>query len=82
MIYHLAKAVSENGDYPMDSCLDSVAGNTIDVHHGGHEDAHAQHHHGHGMMAMLATMSGKMIMGAIKSLVDMARIINPLKAVA
>ena len=62
-----------------------MASNTIVVDQRGHGDSfsHPDHDHegGHGMMAMLATMSGKMIMGTIKPLMNIARRINPFKLV-
>ena len=82
----MSSTVSEDVDYPTDSCRDSVeeVNNTVVVDHRGHGDASGPHDHegGHGgMVAMLATMSGKMIMGTIKPLMNIARRINPFKLV-
>ena len=78
--------MSEDGDYQADSCRDSMdeANNIVVVDQRGHGDA-SEHHDqrgGHGMMAMLASMSGKMIMGTIKPFMDIARMINPFKFVS
>ena len=72
---------SGDGDFQSDSCRVSVDSNAIDVDQGGHDDAPDLHHHhegGHGMMAMLA-MSGKMIMTTIKPLMNIAKMMNPLR---
>ena len=72
---------SGDGDFQSDSCRVS---NAIDVDQGGHDDAPVLHHHheeGRGMMAMLE-MSGKMIMNTIKPLMNIAKMINPLRFVS
>ena len=82
----LHSTVSKDGDYPADSCRDSMdeANNIVVVDQRGHGDASEHHDHrgGHGMMAMLASMSGKMIMGTIKPFMVIARMMNPFKFVA
>ena len=75
---------SGDGDFQSDSCRDSADSNVIDVDQGGHGDASVLHHHheeGRGMMAMLA-MSGKMIMTTIKPLMNIAKMMNPLRLIS
>ena len=75
---------SGDGDFQSDSCRFSVDSNAIDVDQGGNDDAPVLHHHheeGRGMMAMLE-MSGKMIMNTIKPLMNIAKMINPLRFVS
>ena len=82
--FFMSPTGSGDGDFQSDSCRVSVDSNAIDVDQGGHDDAPVLHHHheeGRGMMAMLE-MSGKMIMNTIKPLMNIAKMINPLRFVS
>ena len=85
LINHLSQ-VSGDADYSADSsCSDSPADEESNVvvvadhqGHGGGDGGHDHHHHG--MMAMLGH-AGKMIMGTIKPLMHIAKMMNPFKLV-